>query len=99
MSNELSDNYFNSRPNGSKLGAWASPQSSVVSSKKELTDRLISIENKFQGVKIPRPEHWGGYLIKPLSVEFWQGRPNRMHDRIRYTLQKDFSWKLERLAP
>lgn len=99
LSNELSDNYFNSRPNGSKLGAWASPQSSVVSSKKELTDRLISIENKFLGVKIPRPEYWGGYLIKPLSVEFWQGRPNRMHDRIRYTLQKDFSWKLERLAP
>jgi len=57
------------------------------------------LENQFVGKEIPRPKHWGGFLVKPISIEFWQGRPNRMHDRIRYTLQKDFSWKLERLAP
>jgi pyridoxamine 5'-phosphate oxidase len=95
----LSDAYFNSRPDGSKLGAWASPQSAVVASKKELETQLASLEKKYNGKEIPRPKHWGGYLIKPISIEFWQGRPNRMHDRIRYTLVKDFSWKLERLAP
>ncbi|QTE22759.1 pyridoxamine 5'-phosphate oxidase [Polaribacter cellanae] len=95
----LSDGYFESRPDGSKLGAWASNQSSVVSSRKELEDTLVSLEQKFDGKEIPRPKHWGGYLVKPISIEFWQGRPNRLHDRIRYTLQEDFSWKLERLAP
>ena len=95
----LSDGYFKSRPKGSKLGAWASPQSKVVSSKKELETQLTSLEKEYAEKEIPRPAHWGGYLIKPISLEFWQGRPNRMHDRIRYSLGKDFSWKLERLAP
>lgn len=95
----LSDKYFNSRPDGSKLGAWASPQSTVVNSKKTLENNLTSLEKKFERKEIPRPNHWGGYIVKPISVEFWQGRPNRMHDRIRYTLSKDFSWKIERLAP
>lgn len=95
----LSDGYFESRPDGSKLGAWASNQSNVVSSREELDKNLSSFEKKFKDKEITRPKHWGGYIIKPVSIEFWQGRPNRMHDRIRYTLQKDFSWKLERLSP
>tara|TARA_B110000238_G_C16139019_1_gene445245 strand:+ start:909 stop:1556 length:648 start_codon:yes stop_codon:yes gene_type:complete len=94
-----SDAYFNSRPTGSKLGAWASSQSTVVANKKELEALLTDLEKKYNGKEIPRPKNWGGYLIKPISLEFWQGRPNRMHDRIRYSLLKDFSWKLERLAP
>ncbi|MDE0536965.1 MULTISPECIES: pyridoxamine 5'-phosphate oxidase [unclassified Tenacibaculum] len=99
LSENLSDGYFESRPDGSKLGAWASEQSNVVTSREELDQRLVSFEKQFENQEIPRPEHWGGFLVKPVSIEFWQGRPNRMHDRIRYTLQKDFSWKLERLAP
>ena len=99
LAENLSDGYFDSRPDGSKLGAWASNQSTVVNSREELDLTLKSFEKKFENKEIPRPEHWGGYLIKPISFEFWQGRPNRMHDRIRYTLQKDFSWKMERLAP
>ena len=99
LAENLSDGYFESRPDGSKLGAWASNQSTVVASRKELDDNLKSFEKKFKDKEILRPNHWGGYLIKPISIEFWQGRPNRMHDRIRYTLAKDFSWKIERLAP
>lgn len=95
----LSDGYFESRPDGSKLGAWASNQSEVVESRNALDTSLFSFEEKFKGKEIPRPEYWGGYIVKPISMEFWQGRPNRMHDRIRYTLQEDFSWKIERLAP
>ncbi|KGL63963.1 pyridoxamine 5'-phosphate oxidase [Polaribacter sp. Hel1_85] len=99
LAENLSDGYFESRPNGSKLGAWASEQSAVVSSREELDANLKTFEKKFEGNEITRPKHWGGYLVKPISIEFWQGRPNRMHDRIRYTLEKDFSWKIERLAP
>lgn len=95
----LSDGYFESRPDGSKLGAWASNQSSVVASREELENQLKHYEEKFEGTEIIRPNHWGGYIVKPISIEFWQGRPNRLHDRIRYTLLEDFSWKLERLAP
>ncbi|MDG1451432.1 MAG: pyridoxamine 5'-phosphate oxidase [Polaribacter sp.] len=96
---EVSDGYFKSRPDGSKLGAWASNQSSVVSSREVLENNLKTFENKFKATPILRPKHWGGYNVKPISIEFWQGRPNRMHDRIRYRLEKDFSWKIERLAP
>ncbi|WP_299061462.1 pyridoxamine 5'-phosphate oxidase [uncultured Polaribacter sp.] len=99
LAENLSDGYFDSRPDGSKLGAWASNQSAVVNSKQELEEKLSSLEKEFKDKEIPRPKHWGGYLVKPVSIEFWQGRPNRMHDRIRYTLAKDFSWKIERLAP
>lgn len=95
----LSDGYFESRPDGSKLGAWASNQSTVVTSREELENNLKNFEDQFKNKPIDRPEHWGGYITQPVSIEFWQGRPNRMHDRIRYSLQKDFSWKLERLAP
>ena len=94
-----SDAYFESRPDGSKLGAWASNQSTVVSSRAELEESLTSFEMKFKEKEIQRPKHWGGYLVKPVAIEFWQGRPNRLHDRIRYRLQEDFSWKIERLAP
>jgi pyridoxamine 5'-phosphate oxidase len=95
----LSDGYFESRPDGSKLGAWASNQSGVVASREELEKNLKNYEQKFEGKEIPRPPHWGGFLVKPISIEFWQGRPNRLHDRILYSLQEDFSWKTERLAP
>ena len=99
LEENLSDGYYKSRPDGSKLGAWASNQSKVVNSREELEQSLKSFEKKFEGIEIERPKHWGGYLVKPISIEFWQGRPNRMHDRIRYTLEQDFSWKIERLAP
>jgi len=95
----LSDGYFESRPDGSKLGAWASNQSEVVSSREFLDDRLASFEKKFENKEIPRPKHWGGYIVKPTCIEFWQGRPNRMHDRIKFTLQENFDWKIDRLAP
>jgi pyridoxamine 5'-phosphate oxidase len=95
----LSDGYFESRPDGSKLGAWASDQSEVVPSRSYLDERLASFEKQFKNKEIIRPKYWGGYIVKPISMEFWQGRPNRMHDRIKYTLQEDFNWKIERLAP
>ena len=95
----LSDGYYESRPDGSKLGAWASDQSEVVPSRSYLDERLASFEKQFENKEIPRPKHWGGILVKPISMEFWQGRPNRMHDRIRYTLQEDYNWKIDRLAP
>jgi len=99
ISENLSDGYFESRPDGSKLGAWASDQSEVVASREYLDDRIASFEKQFENKEIIRPKHWGGYIVKPQSIEFWQGRPNRMHDRIRYTLQEDYDWKIERLAP
>jgi len=99
IAENLSDGYFESRPRGSQLGAWASHQSEVIGSRKEMDDKLKFYEKKFDNKEIPRPDYWGGYIVKPISVEFWQGRPNRMHDRIRYTLQEDYNWKLDRLQP
>lgn len=96
---QLSDNYFDSRPTGSKLGAIVSNQSSVIDSRSVLEDKLKALESEFEGKEIPRPPFWGGFLVRPQEVEFWQGRPNRLHDRIRYQLQNDYSWKMERLAP
>jgi len=99
IAGNLSDGYFESRPDGSKLGAWASDQSEIVPSRKYLDDRLKQFEKKFKNKEITRPKHWGGFIVKPISMEFWQGRPNRMHDRIIYKLQENFDWKIERLAP
>ena len=95
---QVSDNYFHSRPIGSQLGALVSPQSQVVESRIFLENNLKDLEQEFEEKEIPRPEHWGGFLVEPVSIEFWQGRANRLHDRIRYTLN-DFDWKIERLAP
>lgn len=95
----LSDGYFESRPRGSRLGAIASDQSEPVISREALDKKLQMLEKQYEGKEIPRPKNWGGYLVKPTRIEFWQGRPNRMHDRIRYTLQEDLSWKIERIQP
>ncbi len=99
VAENLSDGYFESRPEGSRLGAMVSPQSEVIPSRSYLEDNLAELEKEYTGKEIPRPEHWGGYIVKPVEMEFWQGRSNRLHDRIRYKLQDDFSWRTDRLAP
>jgi pyridoxamine 5'-phosphate oxidase len=95
----ISDNYFASRPDGSKLGAIVSAQSQVIPNREFLEKNLKILEEEFESKEIPRPDFWGGFLIRPSEVEFWQGRPNRLHDRIRYQLQEDFNWKIDRLSP
>ncbi|PKA99534.1 pyridoxamine 5'-phosphate oxidase [Flavobacteriaceae bacterium MAR_2009_75] len=99
VGSSMSDAYFISRPEGSRLGAIASEQSSVIPSREFLENKLSQLKSEFEGKNIERPEHWGGYLVKPISVEFWQGRPNRLHDRILYTLQSNENWQKVRLAP
>ncbi len=99
IAENLSDGYFESRPEGSKLGAIVSNQSTVIDSRETLENSLKKLEKEYENKEINRPEHWGGYLVRPISIEFWQGRPNRLHDRIRYRLEKDLNWKMERLAP
>jgi len=93
-----SDIYFHSRPAGSRIGAWASPQSTVIEHRRIIEQNFLAFEEKFGCEHIPRPDHWGGYIVKPTIIEFWQGRSSRLHDRIRYTKEKD-QWKIERLAP
>ena len=93
-----SANYFAGRPRGSQLGAWVSDQSSVVPNRRHLENELHELEQRFEGKEIPKPPFWGGFLVKPLEIEFWQGRPNRLHDRIRYRLD-GLDWVIERLAP
>lgn len=94
-----SDAYFNARPKASQLGALASDQSDVIVDRQIIEERMSALKAKYAEVdSIPRPEHWGGYIVKPESIEFWQGRPSRLHDRIRYTRQNG-SWLKERLAP
>lgn len=94
-----SDQYFASRPEGSKLGAWASPQSQVIPDRHFLERLAADVAHRFSGKLIERPPHWGGYMVRPFSVEFWQGRPSRLHDRIRYSREDAGLWKIERLAP
>lgn len=94
-----SDQYFQSRPEGSRIGAWASPQSTVISSRQVIEEKVEALQAAFEGKEIPRPLHWGGYRVVPTRIEFWQGRSSRLHDRIQYTLQPDGNWIIERLAP
>lgn len=93
------DEYFLSRPTGSQIGAWASPQSHVIENRSWLERRVEELNEKFKTEQLTRPPHWGGYRVKPVIIEFWQGRSSRLHDRIQYTLQDSGSWKIERLAP
>ena len=101
LNDNESDDYFQSRPRGSRIGAWASPQSKIVESRTEL-NRLMEVTKSAyaEDMPIPRPEYWGGYRLQPLSIEFWQGRPSRLHDRLRYRRDSlDTEWIVERLAP
>jgi pyridoxamine 5'-phosphate oxidase len=98
-SREDSAAYFHSRPSGSRLGAWVSKQSEVIDSRQILDARLEQMEERFADGEIPLPPHWGGYRLKPDQIEFWQGRPNRLHDRFRYSRQTDGAWQIDRLAP
>lgn len=100
VSKEDSEAYFFSRPVGSQLGAWASLQSSVLSSRGQLVEKINTLQSEVDaGKPIEKPDYWGGYIIKPHSIEFWQGRPNRLHDRLLYTLKMNGDWEIERLAP
>ena len=93
-----SDMYFQSRPHESKIGAWTSEQGKVIANRKVLEERFLEYSEKYPDEFVPRPPHWGGYLLRPTAIEFWQGRPSRLHDRILFTLENSV-WKMERLAP
>jgi pyridoxamine 5'-phosphate oxidase len=101
VSDSQSDEYFASRPRESQLGAWASPQSQVISDRSVLVERLEQYRKQFEGNDVPRPPMWGGWVIEPVAFEFWQGRPSRLHDRFRYSRAAIEStvWSIERLAP
>jgi pyridoxamine 5'-phosphate oxidase len=94
-----SEAYFKSRPRGSRLAAWASRQSDVVCDRAELEQKWKQLEAQYPAEQVPKPPFWGGYVLSPIRIEFWQGRPNRLHDRFRYSRQPDKSWKIERLSP
>ena len=98
VSPEKSDEYFASRPRDSQLGAAASPTSQVIGHRLELAQKFDELDEAYKDQEIPRPDHWGGYLFRPTKIEFWQGRPSRLHDRLHYTL-KDGQWVQSRLAP
>lgn len=95
---EVSTAYFHSRPKGSQIGAMVSPQSKVIASRQELEQHINTLTDQYMDELVPRPAHWGGYVVKPTVIEFWQGRPSRLHDRIRYKLM-DGNWIIDRLAP
>jgi len=99
IASNLSDGYFESRPKGSQLGALVSQQSQPIKNREALEERLKQLEETYKGRAVERPESWGGFIVKPVELEFWQGRPNRLHDRIRYQLKKDYNWTIERLQP
>jgi pyridoxamine 5'-phosphate oxidase len=94
----VSTAYFHSRPHGSQIGAMVSPQSQVIKSRTELENHIVILKEKYDGQEVPRPAHWGGYVVKPSTIEFWQGRPSRLHDRIRYKFIEG-TWIIDRLAP
>lgn len=94
-----SDEYFSSRPIGSQVGAWASNQSQVLESREWLENRYLQLTEEFKQKELKRPANWGGYAVTPVIIEFWQGRPSRLHDRIQYSLAEDGNWKIERLSP
>jgi len=98
-SQEESDAYFHSRPVSSQIGAWASAQSEVVADREQLERQFAAVLEKYGGTEIPLPPHWGGYQLAPQTIEFWQGRRSRLHDRFRYARQPDGAWKIERLSP
>jgi pyridoxamine 5'-phosphate oxidase len=100
LSAEESTRYFQSRPKGSQIGAWASPQSTQIESREVLEEKVKRLEEDYHSAEaLPRPEHWGGYRVVPHRIEFWQGRSSRLHDRIEYTLTEDGTWSIARLAP
>ncbi|UKJ06255.1 pyridoxamine 5'-phosphate oxidase [Solitalea lacus] len=100
VSLDESTRYYQTRPKGSQLGAWVSEQSTVIADREVLENKLAELENQYANQEVlPKPEYWGGYLLKPSSIEFWQGRPSRLHDRIQYILEADGNWKIQRLAP
>jgi pyridoxamine 5'-phosphate oxidase len=99
VSSREADAYFASRPRESQLAAWASPQSEVIESRSRLERWMEEAKARFAGRSVPRPPHWGGYRVRPEGIEFWQHRPSRLHDRLRYTLLEDGTWRLERVAP
>ena len=96
---EISDAYFQSRPRGSQIGAVVSEQSAVIQCREELEIKTLALERQYEGQIIPRPAHWGGFCLKPDYIEFWQGRPSRLHDRIRYQLSEGNVWSIDRLSP
>jgi pyridoxamine 5'-phosphate oxidase len=99
ISETESEEYFKSRPRGSRLAAWASRQSEVLPNRAALEAKWKDLEAKYPGQEVPKPPYWGGYVLSPVRFEFWQGRPSRMHDRFRYTKEEDGSWRIERLSP
>jgi pyridoxamine 5'-phosphate oxidase len=99
VSDEISKTYFKSRPIGSQLGAIVSNQSEIIPNRNFLEEKLQNLEKQYENQEIPKPDFWGGFIVKPISMEFWQGRPNRLHDRIRFELQQDAIWKTDRLSP
>ena len=99
VSAKESDEYFSVRPRESQLGAWSSPQSNVIESAGFLQENMKKYYDKFQGEEVPRPEHWGGFIVEPNTIEFWQGKPGRLHDRLQYSLSENKEWFIQRLAP